>query len=343
MNIQELKNELLPVEEVVTLIQMGKYLLVAGDEHLLEKLPNGNWIGGTIPYFMASQGALSTKEKIFVTILPEFFINPKIVLYGNSDVENVYKNAPENGLTYIIIPATSDIHLSFALNGPQYQDFGMTPLIGWVSGIHLDDLDKESAKVFFGPTGEKLEDRAVAIHATLPSSKYAEINIVNIFEQGNGDKIEFLEDGFSASEALINGVKRNFLEYIKESNHDIRFPLVANYQGAMINISYQSLDEENKRVTFYGPVFKGMEYRNAEEIKDYVSEFSKQMPTEDLENISFSCNCVVNYVHSKLEGKATKGVTGPITFGEIAYQLLNQTLAYVTINDYSEEELSEIT
>lgn len=343
MNIQQIKNELLSFEEVVTLIQSGRHLLIAGDEHLLEKLPNGNWIGGTIPYFMASQGALSTKEKIFVTILPEFFVDPRIVLYSNSEIENVYKNAPENGITYIIIPATSDIHLSFALNSPQYEEFGMTPLIGWVSGIHLDDLGKDSAKVFYGPTAEKIENKAVVIHAGLPESKYAEINIINIFEQGNGDRIEFLEDGFSATDALINGVKRNFFDYIKESQHDIRFPLVANYQGVMINISYQNLDEEHKIVTFYGPVFKDMEYKNSEEIKDYVSEFSKQIPTEDLENISFSCNCVVNYVHSKLEGKATKGVTGPITFGEIAYQLLNQTLAYVTINDYPEVELTKLT
>jgi hypothetical protein len=35
-----------------------------------------------------------------------------------------------------------------------------------------------------------------------------------------------------------------------------------------------------------------------------------------------------------LEGKKTGGVTGPITFGEIAYQLLNQTLAYISVKDY---------
>lgn len=34
-----------------------------------------------------------------------------------------------------------------------------------------------------------------------------------------------------------------------------------------------------------------------------------------------------------LEGKKTGDVTGPVTFGEIAYQLLNQTLVYLNIID----------
>ena len=47
----------------------------------------------------------------------------------------------------------------------------------------------------------------------------------------------------------------------------------------------------------------------------------------------FSCNCILNYLYSELEGKKTGGITGPITFGEIAYQLLNQTMVYLTIED----------
>jgi hypothetical protein len=34
-----------------------------------------------------------------------------------------------------------------------------------------------------------------------------------------------------------------------------------------------------------------------------------------------------------LEGKTTAGMTGPMTFGEIAYQLLNQTLVYLEVRD----------
>ena len=47
---------------------------------------------------------------------------------------------------------------------------------------------------------------------------------------------------------------------------------------------------------------------------------------------SFSCNCVLNYLYAGLEGKKTGEFNGPATFGEIAYQLLNQTLVYLTIS-----------
>jgi hypothetical protein len=57
-------------QAVKGLIRSGKRLLLAGDEHLLATLPNGNWIGGTIPYFMTEQGGALTKERIYVTELP---------------------------------------------------------------------------------------------------------------------------------------------------------------------------------------------------------------------------------------------------------------------------------
>jgi hypothetical protein len=38
-------------------------------------------------------------------------------------------------------------------------------------------------------------------------------------------------------------------------------------------------------------------------------------------------------LYSELEGKKTASIIGPITFGEIAYQLLNQTLVYAEIQD----------
>ena len=45
----------------------------------------------------------------------------------------------------------------------------------------------------------------------------------------------------------------------------------------------------------------------------------------------FACNCVLNYLHGQLEGRRTGTVLGPMTFGEIAYQLLNQTMVYITV------------
>ncbi len=323
------------LEEVKAQIAQQKNLLLAGDEETLKQLPTGNWIGGTIPYFMGEDGGLSTREKIYVTELPDFIVNAAIKVYDEETINTVYNDAPENGFSVIIIPASSAIHLSFALNAPDYPSFATRPLIGWISGMHLDDLGKTSAKVVNGKTMEVFENSAVVMHITLPENKYAEINILNIFNQGESDVISFLEDSFSAKEAYINGKKQIFAEYVKEKGLDTRFPLVANYFGEMINISFQNVDEENKIVNFYAPVFKGIDYRQAAEVGDYVSEFTTQMP-KVTEKIAFSCNCILNYLYSELEGKQT-GVPGPMTFGEIAYQLLNQTLAYITINDIDSE------
>lgn len=76
-----------------------------------------------------------------------------------------------------------------------------------------------------------------------------------------------------------------------------------------------------------------MEYRHARRIGDYVSAFTRALPGGQVEGLAFACNCVLNFVHSELEGKPTGAITGPVTFGEVAYQLLNQTLAYVKVED----------
>ncbi len=321
------------VDDVSNKIKNGKALLIAGDEELLKKLPEGSWIGGTIPYFIGEQGGLMTKEKLYVTELPSYIEDLSIIMHDEASLKNVFIEEPEKTFSFIIIPASSSTHLSFAINGPNYEGFATRPLIGWISGILLDDLGKITPKIINGITREIRDDGAILMHIKIPDTKYAEINIVNIFEQGTGDIISFEDNGFSVKEAIINGIKQNFAEYIKEKGINTQLPLVANYSGAMINISFQSVDEDIKTVNFYAPVFKGIEYKHAKEIQDYVSLFRSQMPQEG-DTIIFSCNCILNYLYSELEGKKTGEITGPITFGEIAYQLLNQTMVYLTIKDY---------
>ena len=159
------------------------------------------------------------------------------------------------------------------------------------------------------------------------------INIVNMFQQGSGDTITFTEDGFQTVDARINGVRRNFAEYLAENKIDTKLPFVADYSGAMINTSFQDVDKVNGKVSFYAPVFHGVDYKVAAPVTDYVGAFERHLPRSTADAIFFSCNCILNYLYSDLEGKRTGNVTGPITFGEIAYQLLNQTLAYATITN----------
>ncbi|MDP3582457.1 MAG: hypothetical protein Q8S39_11020, partial [Ignavibacteria bacterium] len=231
------------------------------------------------------------------------------------------------------IPAFSDLHSSFAKNSIQYPNILHRPLIGWISGIDLADLGKVTPKVFNGVSGEVSDSKAIAMHVELDENKSAVLDIINLFSQGNGDTIKFEATGFKVDECFINGVKRNFTEYLVENKIDTKLPLVADYSGAMFNVSFQNVDVERKEVSFYAPVFNDIEYKLAEPISNYVDEFRKKTASLDLTPI-YSCNCILNYLFSELEGKTTGKFTGPFTFGEIAYQLLNQTLVYLTIAEH---------
>ncbi|MEN8907504.1 MAG: hypothetical protein ABF289_16255 [Clostridiales bacterium] len=315
-------------------INNNELLILAGDEQLLKKLPRGTWIGGTIPYFIDKNGGVFTKDKIFVNELPSYISNFEIKYYDEKNIEKIAIEAPENGFTFLIIPASSEIHTKYSQGAPSYEDIFMKPIIGWISGVSLDDIGKESAKVIDGTTGEISDTKAIAIHLELKLDMMANIGIINIFEQGNGDIIEFDSEGFSVEDCLVNGKKQNFYDYITINKFDTRLPIVANYCGAMVNVSFQSVDEKEKKVNFYAPVFKNIKYKIAAPIDNYIQEFEKAIQYTGEKSTVLSCNCILNYLYGDLEGKRTSNFLSPITFGEIAYQLLNQTLVYLEINEF---------
>lgn len=323
---------LMSVSSAAELIRQGKYLSIAGDEAALRQLPSGHWIGGTIPYFMAADGGTVSREQVFVTEVSGFAAPPELRFYDQGSLPQICRNAPENGYSILIIPAFSAIHASFARNAPNFEEMYMKPLIGWIAGVHLDDLSTVSPKVVLGSTGEFSADHAVVMDVALPPEKFAQIDIVNLFRPGTGDRITFADTGFNAADCQINGQPGNLADYLLANNSDTRLPLVADYSGAMINVSIKSIEREARRVEFYAPVFPGIEYRIAAPLTDYLEAFRAALPHVEAD-ISFSCNCILNFLYSDLAGKRTGHVTGPMTFGEIGYQLLNQTLVYLTITE----------
>ncbi|MFP4364090.1 MAG: DUF6976 family protein [Spirochaetia bacterium] len=318
------------VNEVKQEIEKGKTLLVAGEEELLLQLPAGNWIGGTIPYFMSEEGGLTTQERLFVTELPSVVKNVTIQFYGPEELAAIPADAPENGFSLIIIPAESQVHQEYAENAPDYPDLFMKPILGWVSGVHLSDLGKKTPKVFHGKKTEASNNKIVVMHAEVPENYIPSINIINLFKQGNGAKIQFPEPGFVVKTAFIDGEKQNFAEYIMKNKIDTKLPMVADYSGAMVNVSIQSVDTETGKVHLYAPVFPDVTYRFAAPVENYVKDFNSALPKTTV-NTVFSCNCILNFLYSELEGKKTEGLYGPMTFGEVAYQLLNQTLVYLKL------------
>lgn len=327
-----MSHSLYEVAEVAARIRRGDALLLAGEEALLRQLPPGNWIAGTIPYFVDGTGVVERRRLFATALLPGLGFRG-IRRYGEAGLGRIHADLPRDGFGVAIAPAGSPVHQSFALNSPFFDQFATRPLIGWIAGVHLSELGKVAPRVFDGSAAAALDRELVVMHVGLPPGKVAEIETVNIFQPGDGPTLAFPESGFTAREVEVDGVRKNLAAWVKETGLDTRLPLVADYCGTTVNVSIQTVDAAAGEVRFYAPVFAGVAYRHARPIGDYVQEFSSRVPRGLEQRIAFSCNCILNFLYSGMEGRKVDGPVMPITFGEVAYQLLNQTMVYLTIGD----------
>jgi hypothetical protein len=330
-----LANGLFTVEDASSLIASGAVAVVAGTAPLLRRLPAGTWVGGTMRYFMTADGGSQTTDRVFVTELPVDAADVRIRSYRATELHEVVTDAPSNGFSFMVIPAESPAHLEYAARAPYYPGIFRTPIVGWIAGVNLHRLGHVVPRSMHGLDRRMATDTAVVLHASLPPGKVAHIDIVNMFKAGNGDVITFPSDTLAARDCRVNGEPRNLAQYVTESGIDTRLPLVADYAGIDVNTSFQGVDAAKGIVTFYAPVFHGIEYRLAEPVDDYAARFAAAVAGAGVE-AAFACSCILNYVYGGLEGRKIGHLTGPMTFGEIAYQLLNQTAVYLSIVDASE-------
>lgn len=320
-----MQNQFLTLADAAARISAGDVMSIAGPSALLSQLPKGKWIGGSTVYFMADDGGVVAQDRLFCTILE----SAAEAVVRHIDTEHLPELASgylEGGFSLICIPAFSSAHESFARNAMTYENLFDQPLVGWIAGVHLEKIGVEPTLVFDGTTGTAHRDGAVLLHVALPADLRPNVDIVNIFEQGDDPATSFVfeQGGFSVKSALVDGKHVDFAAYVTEHGIDTRLPLVANFAGASINVSFQHVDTEKGAVSFYAPVFPGVEYRIAKRVADYPAAFEENL--RDRGAAQLSCNCILNFVYGGLEGKRTLGFTGPVTFGEIAYILLNQTV-----------------
>ncbi len=326
-----MERKLYTIQEAEQFILNGHKLVITGDESALDMLPKGNWIGGTIPYFMDVDQGKESRELVFIEDQSDLAIDFSIKVYNHENQDKIAVAGFDNGYSIVIIPAGSKSLVDFSLHSLSYPNIFQNPIIGYISGTHLDELGRRNAKIFNGQTKEKFEDGIIALNIKLPENKVGRIEIANIFKQDNqSDEIIFPKDGFSQDKCYIKGVERNFADYLKEKNHDSRFPLIVNQNGALINKSFQSIDEQNKVVNFYSPIFKHETYRFAKTLENYGVGFKDILPNEFKTN--FACNCILNYLYGDFS-KQKFNLTYATTFGEIGYQVLNQTLVYLVIDE----------
>lgn len=325
-----MESKLYSVEEVKSFINQNKLMTLAGDEKVLNQLPKGNWIAGTIPYFMDEDAGKFEQNKIFVNELDDNISNFKIAVYDENNIEDIVKDSFDNGFSLVIIPPFQKVHQEFALKAENIEGLYNNPLVGWIAGVDLN-VDA-NPKIYNGIKGEKYEDKAIVLHIELPDEYFAQIDIVNIFEPDpNSPEICFFFDTFDVLNCLIDGNEVNLAEYIDQNNIDTKLPLVADYSGAHINVSIKEVDVSNGLVSFFAPVFQSKVYKFAKPINNYIKRFEIKTLDYNTNNV-FSCNCILNYLYGDFEGRKINNIKGPITFGEIGYQLLNQTLVSLTVD-----------
>ena len=331
-------NGLLAIAEAVALIEAGLPLSIAGPESAMDMLPSGNWIGGTTPYFMTVEGGrVITEGQVFVTDLSRMG-SVSVAVYDADHLADISGNGPEHGFSLAIIPAGSVCHERFANEAADYPQAFLSPTVGWIAGVDLAD-PTASAKVYDGTGPTKHADRAAVAHIAQPEDVLASIEIVNPFKPGDGDVLRFENTDFAPTHCIVNGQPTNFAAYLVEHGMEGgMLPLIGDFAGAPINVSIKSVDRDTQVATLYAPVFPGVDYRFAAPLVDYAGTFREKLANHSLEGAVWSCNCILNFLHGSLEGKAIGGIAGPVTFGEIAYQLLNQTMVFVRQNAPDENE-----
>lgn len=319
---------LLTFNEAAEKILAGCVLHIAGAEKLLGKLPKGNWIGGSTEYFMTPDGGKISDELLFVTEFP--YKNYSIKTYSADDIKNVAGDAFDNGFSLVIVPFDSAVHKEYAENAAEFNDMFMYNIAGWISGVNLS-VPGQTPITVNGEKPQTYTDKAVAMHLEVPAEKMVGMGIVNIFAQDESSPlIEFSEEGFAIKNCFVDGKEMLLADYIEQNGIDIKMPLVGDYSGTGVNVSFKAL--EDGVVYLYAPVFAGIEYRMAKSILDYEEAFHSKLEGVSDNNAVFSCNCILNFLYGGLEGKKLDAFSGPVTFGEIAYQLVNQTLVYVTVS-----------
>jgi hypothetical protein len=323
-------NSLLTLSEASRLINSGRALAVAGSSRALHALPRGNWIGGTSHYFIGPVGGVHSHDQVFVTDLSAL---GTVVFqsYGTETVNRIAPDTPDTGFSFVIIPAGSATLEAFA-NRPYTSDLFLKPVVGWISGVDLESTSAEAASVVDGRTASWHPNAAVVAHVTLPPGKLASISIIDPFEPATAHVLRFATSGFSATECTVDGKTQALASFLEANAYaDGHLPLIGNFSGAQVNVSIRRVDPASRLVEFYAPVFSGVDYRLAKPTEGFAERFAAKIAARDTTNVVFSCNCILNYVHGRMEGKRTGHLLGPVTFGEIAYQLLNQTLVLLEI------------
>lgn len=319
------------IEDAAKMIEEGRSLMISGNAETIGELPRGNWIGGTTPYLMTENGGIESGGTLLVKEMPTLARLVSIQRYGVGGLHYLPHDTPANGFTIVIIPSSSLVHQTYAKAIPTYNEIGDKAIAGWVSGSLTDNFSGRP-KVFYGPVVHAIEDEIVAMHMSLPDSAHASIDVINLYEPDEGDEIKFITEGFTVTHAMVNGRLVLFAEYLKKNWKDTSIPLVGDFKCARLNVNINKYDIESGCVVLYAPVFKNVVYRFAKPVKDFQARLSNAIVTDNSRSI-FECICIKNYEKLSMGKQSLGHFEGPVSYGEIAHYLTNQSVVRVLLED----------
>lgn len=233
----------------------GRLLVITGAEHLLDQLPAGRWIGGTNPYFyLEGEPGRLDEHHLMVSDFTDLALDFKIIDLPPVAISQICTQGFENGFHFLILPAFQAIHHDFAAQAPQIPALYQNPLLGFVAGAELQKFEQgKGSKVYNGQNRTAHTHWGVVMYVQLPPGQAARLEIVNDFSSRPDFVLRVFKTDFVVRECEINQEKVNLYEYIQANRLDIRNPLMSNYGGAKINVSFYRLDEHKKEVHFYAP------------------------------------------------------------------------------------------
>ena len=313
-------------DETAAMIRDNKLLHISASQELLSKLPAGNWTGGSSVYFATDSKKADTAEKLWVFELD--YDHFEIQTYDENSITNLTDDTYQNGFTIIVMPAETKILQEYAQNSFNYKDIFLKNVVGWIAGTNNAD----KPVVVNGKNAQVLTDKAVALHVELPEDRVAIVNVVNIFTADEKSPIiEFDTEEFFTKDFIVDGKKECIVDYAAKHNINLKLPFVAEYSGSEINSTIVNIGDD-KVITFGAPLFKGIKYRFAKPLDDYAGAFVSKITGIENKECVFTCNCISNMLYGDLQKYDLGGFYGPYVYGEIAYQLVNQTLVYLQIH-----------
>jgi hypothetical protein len=318
-----MKNQILTLQETAALIEAGEILAVAGPDALLSRLPAGKWIGGSAAFAVTETGTQALTDRLHVTTFPEA-LGAVLRHVPTERMETLAAGYLPEGVTVAVIPGFSTAHKEFAAKAASYTGLFNQPLIGWVAAVAPEEIGRATPAAFDGALGKRVTDGVLLMHI-LTEGTVTALDIVNPFlpSDNPATTFRFAQSGFTVTEAIVGDRTVPLAAYLIERGIDTRLPLITEQAGARVNLSFRSVDPEAGTVSFLAPVMAGAVYRLARPLADPAAAFAG--PGGE----GFACHGIGAHLG---EGSFRGTPSGPVTFGEIAYILLNQTSVRLSLH-----------